>query len=155
MKKIKLSNIITEAENTAKMQAAVVSIDANEIMYNSYVTKNFHLCPKAKAVFSKLLDLTDKELLSEVTRAVKATDVFLGEDEALRTMQQNNDYGVEWEKRRKNIAAGFTKFVKSSHDLSFLLGSIETKVQRNLNSGKNFPGEHVNQMIVDCFLQSY
>lgn len=147
MKRIKLGQIYTglhktfEAKKTEKDGQKVVDIvvgaDNKEINYNNYQTKHFHMCPKAKSMFSSLHDVAGDNL-AEITAAVKKADQMFG-------------YEMKFQEAETITPSAFNRFVQCALDLRGMIGKISQLVGRELHGRTTFVAEHLKS-VMDVYI---
>jgi hypothetical protein len=141
----KLTHLLREAQKD-KSETIVVKTDPNQIRFNSYETKNFHICPKAQTLFKGLADQENKEVLGHITRAVKDTDKFFALE--IKIMELINTAQKEYsDAALRKASKGIMDFVNAAFKLTFQLGFIQTTVGRDISSNASFVQDHVNEII--------
>ena len=126
---------ITENKKDQKVgvDGTVVEIEANQISYNSYNTKNFDICSRARNLFKNLQDLKGDEL-AEATRAAKELDKFLG-------------YVKKYDQAERVTPYQIDKVIKCGLKVRGMLARVEVRVGRELDGRLTFIGDHITNML--------
>lgn len=149
MSKITLVSLLTEAQSKdTKMAEVAIEVSPDELVFNSYQTKNFHMCKKAHRLFKNLQLQDDKEVLSQLTRIVKDVDKFFALEQ--KTLDIIKDSRTKFTTAAMNkLRRSIEQFMKEALNIQFNIGTIQTLVKRDMSAG-NFVSDHINMILEEC-----